>query len=103
MMALVVHLKTVAHLRGKGDRIAKVTFRGRTSLPETFKRMLKPVYVETKLSIPIKVGEALLDRWSPKTGCALRIQLSIHGNLTYIRQIKQTRRKVAAKKRIYTL
>ncbi|AWP20109.1 putative otoferlin-like [Scophthalmus maximus] len=27
-MALVVHLKTVAHLRGKGDRIAKVTFRG---------------------------------------------------------------------------
>lgn len=29
MMALVVHLKTVAHLRGKGDRIAKVTFRGR--------------------------------------------------------------------------
>uniref|UniRef100_A0A8D3B3F1 Otoferlin n=1 Tax=Scophthalmus maximus TaxID=52904 RepID=A0A8D3B3F1_SCOMX len=31
-MALVVHLKTVAHLRGKGDRIAKVTFRGRTSL-----------------------------------------------------------------------
>ncbi|XP_072218040.1 otoferlin isoform X6 [Leuresthes tenuis] len=28
MMALVVHLKTVAHLRGKGDRIAKVTFRG---------------------------------------------------------------------------
>ncbi|XP_047244490.1 otoferlin isoform X11 [Girardinichthys multiradiatus] len=28
MMSLVVHLKTVAHLRGKGDRIAKVTFRG---------------------------------------------------------------------------
>ncbi|XP_074471831.1 otoferlin isoform X6 [Sebastes fasciatus] len=28
MMALMVHLKTVAHLRGKGDRIAKVTFRG---------------------------------------------------------------------------
>ncbi|XP_041832168.1 otoferlin isoform X4 [Melanotaenia boesemani] len=28
MMALVVHLKTVAHLRGKGERIAKVTFRG---------------------------------------------------------------------------
>ncbi|XP_024860788.1 otoferlin isoform X6 [Kryptolebias marmoratus] len=28
MMALVVHLKTVAHLRGKGDRIAKVAFRG---------------------------------------------------------------------------
>ncbi|XP_029903214.1 otoferlin [Myripristis murdjan] len=28
MMALVVHLKTVAYLRGKGDRIAKVTFRG---------------------------------------------------------------------------
>ncbi|XP_061563483.1 otoferlin isoform X3 [Cololabis saira] len=28
MMALVVHLKTVAHLRGKGDKIAKVTFRG---------------------------------------------------------------------------
>ncbi|XP_037541805.1 otoferlin [Nematolebias whitei] len=28
MMALVVHLKTVAHLRGRGDRIAKVTFRG---------------------------------------------------------------------------
>ncbi|KAM6915644.1 otoferlin isoform 5-T5 [Xenentodon cancila] len=28
MMALVVHLKTVANLRGKGDRIAKVTFRG---------------------------------------------------------------------------
>ncbi|KAM9704297.1 otoferlin isoform 11-T12 [Menidia menidia] len=28
MMALVVHLKTVARLRGKGDRIAKVTFRG---------------------------------------------------------------------------
>uniref|UniRef100_A0A3Q3G9J7 Otoferlin n=1 Tax=Kryptolebias marmoratus TaxID=37003 RepID=A0A3Q3G9J7_KRYMA len=27
-MALVVHLKTVAHLRGKGDRIAKVAFRG---------------------------------------------------------------------------
>uniref|UniRef100_A0A3Q2DM59 Otoferlin n=1 Tax=Cyprinodon variegatus TaxID=28743 RepID=A0A3Q2DM59_CYPVA len=27
-MSLVVHLKTVAHLRGKGDRIAKVTFRG---------------------------------------------------------------------------
>ncbi|KAM9339087.1 otoferlin isoform 2-T2 [Symphorus nematophorus] len=27
-MALMVHLKTVAHLRGKGDRIAKVTFRG---------------------------------------------------------------------------
>ncbi|CAJ1078142.1 otoferlin isoform X2 [Xyrichtys novacula] len=28
MMSLTVHLKTVAHLRGKGDRIAKVTFRG---------------------------------------------------------------------------
>ncbi|XP_036066305.1 otoferlin isoform X6 [Oryzias melastigma] len=28
MMALVVHLKKVSHLRGKGDRIAKVTFRG---------------------------------------------------------------------------
>ncbi|XP_063350673.1 otoferlin isoform X5 [Pelmatolapia mariae] len=28
MMALMVHLKTVAHLRGKGDKIAKVTFRG---------------------------------------------------------------------------
>uniref|UniRef100_A0A1A7XN40 Otoferlin n=2 Tax=Iconisemion striatum TaxID=60296 RepID=A0A1A7XN40_9TELE len=28
MMALVVHLKTVAQLRGRGDRIAKVTFRG---------------------------------------------------------------------------
>ncbi|XP_069576232.1 otoferlin isoform X1 [Brachyistius frenatus] len=28
MMALMVHLKTVGHLRGKGDRIAKVTFRG---------------------------------------------------------------------------
>ncbi|XP_040920166.1 otoferlin isoform X1 [Toxotes jaculatrix] len=28
MMALMVHLRTVAHLRGKGDRIAKVTFRG---------------------------------------------------------------------------
>ncbi|XP_030260661.1 otoferlin isoform X13 [Sparus aurata] len=28
MMALMVHLKTVAHLRGRGDRIAKVTFRG---------------------------------------------------------------------------
>lgn len=27
-MALMVHLKTVAHLKGKGDRIAKVTFRG---------------------------------------------------------------------------
>uniref|UniRef100_A0A3B4H5A1 Otoferlin n=1 Tax=Pundamilia nyererei TaxID=303518 RepID=A0A3B4H5A1_9CICH len=27
-MALMVHLKTVAHLRGKGDKIAKVTFRG---------------------------------------------------------------------------
>uniref|UniRef100_A0A3P9NE86 Otoferlin n=1 Tax=Poecilia reticulata TaxID=8081 RepID=A0A3P9NE86_POERE len=27
-MSIVVHLKTVAHLRGKGDRIAKVTFRG---------------------------------------------------------------------------
>ncbi|KAG7239655.1 hypothetical protein INR49_028591 [Caranx melampygus] len=27
-MALMVHLKTAAHLRGKGDRIAKVTFRG---------------------------------------------------------------------------
>ena len=31
MMALMVHLRTVAHLRGKGDRVAKVTFRGRTS------------------------------------------------------------------------
>ncbi|KAM4529504.1 otoferlin isoform 6-T6 [Fundulus diaphanus] len=28
MMSLEVHLKTVAYLRGKGDRIAKVTFRG---------------------------------------------------------------------------
>ncbi|XP_061667432.1 otoferlin isoform X3 [Syngnathoides biaculeatus] len=28
MMALTVHLKSVANLRGKGDRIAKVTFRG---------------------------------------------------------------------------
>ncbi|XP_075939992.1 otoferlin [Anarhichas minor] len=28
MMALMVHLKTAADLRGKGDRIAKVTFRG---------------------------------------------------------------------------
>ncbi|XP_053314602.1 otoferlin isoform X2 [Spea bombifrons] len=27
-MALIVHLKTVTDLRGKGDRIAKVTFRG---------------------------------------------------------------------------
>lgn len=27
-MALLVHLKTVRDLRGKGDRIAKVTFRG---------------------------------------------------------------------------
>lgn len=31
MMAFTVHLKTVAQLRGKSDRIAKVTFRGRTS------------------------------------------------------------------------
>lgn len=28
-MALVVYLKTVKELRGKGDRIAKVTFRGK--------------------------------------------------------------------------
>ncbi|XP_067338567.1 otoferlin isoform X18 [Channa argus] len=28
MMSLMVHLKTVAHLRGKGDRVAKVAFRG---------------------------------------------------------------------------
>ncbi|KAK7907659.1 hypothetical protein WMY93_016271 [Mugilogobius chulae] len=28
MMSLMVHLKTVAHLKGKSDRIAKVTFRG---------------------------------------------------------------------------
>ncbi|XP_035000642.1 otoferlin isoform X2 [Hippoglossus stenolepis] len=28
MMALMVHLRTVDHLRGKGDRVAKVTFRG---------------------------------------------------------------------------
>uniref|UniRef100_A0ACB8G8W6 Uncharacterized protein n=1 Tax=Sphaerodactylus townsendi TaxID=933632 RepID=A0ACB8G8W6_9SAUR len=27
-MALIVRLKTVTHLRGKGDRIAKVAFRG---------------------------------------------------------------------------
>ncbi|XP_078145831.1 otoferlin [Centroberyx gerrardi] len=31
MMALLVHLKTVDYLRGKGDRIAKVTFRGLSS------------------------------------------------------------------------
>lgn len=30
-MALFVHLKTVSELRGRGDRIAKVTFRGRDS------------------------------------------------------------------------
>ncbi|XP_021491112.1 otoferlin isoform X4 [Meriones unguiculatus] len=29
-MALIVHLKTVSELRGKGDRIAKVTFRGQS-------------------------------------------------------------------------
>ncbi|XP_004377646.1 otoferlin isoform X3 [Trichechus manatus latirostris] len=29
-MALLVHLKTVTELRGKGDRIAKVTFRGQS-------------------------------------------------------------------------
>ncbi|KAF6105298.1 otoferlin [Phyllostomus discolor] len=29
-MALLVHLKTVSELRGKGDRIAKVTFRGQS-------------------------------------------------------------------------
>lgn len=29
MLAFMVHLKRVDHLRGKGDRIAKVTFRGR--------------------------------------------------------------------------
>lgn len=28
-MALLVRLKTVSELRGRGDRIAKVTFRGR--------------------------------------------------------------------------
>lgn len=28
-MALLVHLKTVSELRGRSDRIAKVTFRGR--------------------------------------------------------------------------
>ncbi|CAG03623.1 unnamed protein product [Tetraodon nigroviridis] len=28
-MAFMVHLKTVSHLRGRCDRIAKVTFRGR--------------------------------------------------------------------------
>uniref|UniRef100_A0A4W5L2Q6 Otoferlin a n=1 Tax=Hucho hucho TaxID=62062 RepID=A0A4W5L2Q6_9TELE len=31
-MALLVHLKTVRDLRGKGDRIAKVTFRGNTHI-----------------------------------------------------------------------
>lgn len=31
MLAFMVHLKRVDHLRGKGDRIAKVTFRGRMS------------------------------------------------------------------------
>ncbi|CDQ86015.1 unnamed protein product [Oncorhynchus mykiss] len=31
-MALLVHLKTVRDLRGKGDRIAKVTFRGNKRL-----------------------------------------------------------------------
>ena len=30
-MALLLHLKTVSELRGRGDRIAKVTFRGRDS------------------------------------------------------------------------
>ncbi|XP_052040733.1 otoferlin isoform X3 [Apodemus sylvaticus] len=29
-MALIVHLKTVSELRGRGDRIAKVTFRGQS-------------------------------------------------------------------------
>lgn len=28
-MALIVHLKTISELRGRSDRIAKVTFRGR--------------------------------------------------------------------------
>lgn len=36
MMAFMVHLKTVSHLRGRCDRIAKVTFRGRmTCWPST--------------------------------------------------------------------
>lgn len=33
-MSLMVHLKTVAHLRGKADRIAKVTFRGGTAFTQ---------------------------------------------------------------------
>uniref|UniRef100_A0A8C4YX28 Otoferlin a n=1 Tax=Gadus morhua TaxID=8049 RepID=A0A8C4YX28_GADMO len=36
-MALLVHLKKVSFLRGKGDRIAKVTFRGTESLTATFR------------------------------------------------------------------
>lgn len=48
-MALIVHLKTVSELRGRGDRIAKVTFRGKeapVSGEHQFCKLAQPIFCE---------------------------------------------------------
>lgn len=48
-MALIVHLKTVSELRGKGDRIAKVTFRGKVAPVSggcQFCKLAQPIFCE---------------------------------------------------------
>lgn len=65
-MALMVHLKTVAHLRGKGDKIAKVTFRG------------KDIYVYVYILIILLYVEAVCV-WKPNRAvCCALICVSLH-------------------------
>jgi len=48
-MALIVHLKTVSELRGRADRIAKVTFRGKeapVSGGRQFCKLAQPMFCE---------------------------------------------------------
>lgn len=60
-MALIVHLKTVSELRGRGDRIAKVTFRGKeapVSGEYQFCKLAQPIFCEL-----IGMGEDWEEGW----------------------------------------
>lgn len=80
-MALIVHLKTVSELRGRSDRIAKVTFRGKeapVSGGPQFCKLTQPAFCELG-----ETGEGWEEGWqSSSRHCGYRLFKSGHMPLT---------------------
>ncbi|KAJ6661194.1 hypothetical protein lerEdw1_015331, partial [Lerista edwardsae] len=63
-MALIVHLKTVTDLRGRGDRIAKVAFRGLALVIVCFLGWLLHSCVQRKKAWELETSEE--DPWGAR-------------------------------------